>query len=309
MTDPNLRRLDLNLILSLEALLRVRSVSHAAGELGVSQPVMSASLARLRRYFDDPLLVRSGRTYELSPLAVQLRPTVLDALASLERVVSARKQFDPDEEFEISIVCGEALACLLGPEIGRLMRRGAPRCRLRLREPSAVAGASIDNALGNGTVDGLIRPHILDSDMERIDLLEDQWVLAVAEDDPAEELSMADLQARPWLVARLPNGDYHRGMHALVAAGVRPRIDVEVSASMAMPFFLRGTDRVAVIGRRLITDLGPVMGVKEVAGPIALGQLRHAFWWHPNRRHDPVHQWLRSVIVEAAATLNGPAET
>ena len=69
----DLRRLDLNLLVTLDALLREESVTRAAGELGVSQPAVSASLRRLRRHFDDPLLRRTGNTYALTPLAVLLK--------------------------------------------------------------------------------------------------------------------------------------------------------------------------------------------------------------------------------------------
>ena len=69
----NLSSLDLNLLVSLDALLQQRSVTRAAEQMGLSQPALSASLARLRRHFDDPLLARVGNDYRLTPLAVQLK--------------------------------------------------------------------------------------------------------------------------------------------------------------------------------------------------------------------------------------------
>lgn len=69
-------RPDLSLLPSLEALLRERSVTKAAQRMGLSQPSLSAALARLRRHFRDPLLVRVGNAYELTPLAARLlRPS------------------------------------------------------------------------------------------------------------------------------------------------------------------------------------------------------------------------------------------
>lgn len=301
--DSNLRRLDLNLLVVLDALLRERNVSRAARDLQVSQPVASAALAKIRRFFDDPILVRQGRSYELSALAQQLRPAVAEALQAVRRVTDARKSFDAGEEFEVSIVCSEVLAILLVPEIGRRMRLEAPRSRLRVREPAELGDVSVDSMLA-GYVDGLIRPHGAPSGLEHIDLLVDEWVLAVAADDPAESLTLADLETRPWLVARLPSGDLAPGMRTLLSTGIRPRIDVDVAGSMAMPFFLQGTDRVAVIGRRLITDLGETMGIREIPGPVSLGGLRQALWWHPSRRDDPVHRWFRSITREAASRLS-----
>ena len=91
----NLGSLDLNLLVSLDALLQQRSVTRAAEQLGLSQPALSASLARLRRHFDDPLLARVGNDYRLTPLAVQLKERTRVALNSAERVFAAQAEFDP----------------------------------------------------------------------------------------------------------------------------------------------------------------------------------------------------------------------
>ena len=85
--DPvNIASLDLNLLVSLDALLQQRSVTKAAAQMGLSQPALSASLARLRRHFGDELLTRVGNEYRLTPLAVQLRELARFALGGVERV-------------------------------------------------------------------------------------------------------------------------------------------------------------------------------------------------------------------------------
>src|SRR6185437_4041959 len=84
--DSKLANLDLNLLVSLDALLAERSVSRAAERLGLSQPSLSASLARLRRHFRDELLARIGNRYELTPLAAQLAEQTTGALAAVARV-------------------------------------------------------------------------------------------------------------------------------------------------------------------------------------------------------------------------------
>lgn len=62
MDHAQLHRLDLNLLLAFDALIAERNVTRAAERMSVGQPTMSASLARLRKFFDDPLLVRQGRS-------------------------------------------------------------------------------------------------------------------------------------------------------------------------------------------------------------------------------------------------------
>src|SRR5690625_2212166 len=87
--------IDLNLLLSLEALLNERSVTRAAEVMAVGQPAMSASRARLRRHYRDPLLVREGRTYALTPLAESLLDPTRSAVAAVATVLERAPHFEP----------------------------------------------------------------------------------------------------------------------------------------------------------------------------------------------------------------------
>ena len=307
MDHQQLRRLDLNLLHSLDALLRELNVTRSAAALGVSQPVMSAALGRLRRHFDDELLVRRNHRYEPTPLARQLQPAVTDALRAVDRVVSVRTNFDASQHIQVTLVCGEIVAAMLLPGLQHLMTAEAPQSTMRIIEPNFTSQIDIDKALAQGA-DGIFLPHGWVVGLESIDVLEDRWVFAVSSDDSADSLTLTDLQSRPWLVADVGDGDFPRGMQQVLAAGVSPRVEVAVSGSMSMPYFLRGTDRVAVMGRRLIESMGDLFGIREVPGPFELEPLRTAFWWHANRREDPVHSWLRGLITSLADPLEGGAE-
>ncbi|WP_196780856.1 LysR family transcriptional regulator [Nocardioides sambongensis] len=85
----SLRNLDLNLLPTLDTLLRERNVTRTAESLGLSQPAVSAALGRLRRHFGDELLHRTGNRYELTPLAQQLRTRTEPALQGVHRVFDA----------------------------------------------------------------------------------------------------------------------------------------------------------------------------------------------------------------------------
>src|SRR5215470_12779025 len=91
----NVSSIDINLLVALAALLEERNLTRAAEKTNMSQPAMSGALARLRRYFDDELLVRDGRAFRLTPLAGRLLPDVREALRQVERTLEARPRFDP----------------------------------------------------------------------------------------------------------------------------------------------------------------------------------------------------------------------
>src|SRR3954454_19748276 len=86
---------DLNLLLPLRVLLEEGNVTRAGRRLALSQPAMSAALARLRRKFDDELLTKTGRDYELTPFAQELLPEVQHALRLMGRALRVEEVFDP----------------------------------------------------------------------------------------------------------------------------------------------------------------------------------------------------------------------
>src|SRR3954452_12391854 len=90
-----LREVDANLLLALHALLEERNLTHAGERMTMSQPAMSGALTRLRKHFDDELLVRVGRGFELTPLAEQLKPSVAQAVEAAEALLGNQRDFEP----------------------------------------------------------------------------------------------------------------------------------------------------------------------------------------------------------------------
>ena len=125
----NLTNLDLNLLVALDALLEQRSVSKAAEQIGLSQPAVSAQLARLRRHFGDDLLARFGNQYRLTPLAVQLRSRVRTAVTGVERVFAAQPDFNPaSTSREFSLVVSDYGVAVLGAAAGRRTGQRGTAC-------------------------------------------------------------------------------------------------------------------------------------------------------------------------------------
>ena len=93
----NVNRVDLNLLVYLDALLRERNVTQAANQLNLSQPAMSNGLRRLRELFDDPLLVRTSDGMTPTERALELEPVVREVLTTIDRAVQPRAEFEPDQ--------------------------------------------------------------------------------------------------------------------------------------------------------------------------------------------------------------------
>jgi DNA-binding transcriptional LysR family regulator len=303
----NLANLDLNLLVSLDALLDQRSVTRAAQQLGLSQPALSASLARLRRHFGDELLSRVGNAYRLTPLAAQLKPRVRVALDGVERVFTAQPEFDPVESTrEFSVLVSDYGCAVLGDTLAQLLAEEAPAARLRLAHntPEAVDQAA-QTLL---STDLIILPHGFISDLPHADLHRDRWVLVVSADnvDVGDALTVGQLETMPWVAT------YHGPTASTPAArqmrmlGIEPRVQVVTESFLTVPGLVAGSGRIALLQERLVRLLPLDAGIRAMPPPFELGPLVEAMWWHPVYDRDPEHQFFRDLVQRAAHQATDP---
>jgi DNA-binding transcriptional LysR family regulator len=304
----NLASLDLNLLVSLDALLQQRSVTRAAAQMGLSQPALSASLARLRRHFGDDLLTRVGNEYRLTPLAVQLKQLTRIALSGIERVFTAQPEFDPASSTrEFTFLVSDYWVAVLGDTVAELLAEEAPHARLRLtaNTPSAVDRA--DQVML--ATDLLVLPHGFVTGLSHRDLYRDEWVCVVSADNPAadEGLTLEHLETLPWVVT------FHGPTAATPAErqmrmrGIEPRVQVITENFLTVPGLVAGSDRIALLQRRLFDLLPLDLGIRAVPPPVEVGPLVEAMWWHPVFDDDPEHAYLRDLVSRAAQQALGEA--
>ncbi|WP_447035635.1 LysR family transcriptional regulator [Streptomyces sp. DSM 118878] len=300
----NLARLDLNLVVALRALLEERNVTRAGERVGLSQPAMSAALARLRRHFGDDLLARVGGHYELTALGQVLLDRTSTAYDILERLFTSQADFDPARESrEFRLVASDYAVAVFGTELARVIHDEAPGIRLRFTQtpPTAVD----DTGALLSTTDGLLMPHGVISDFPATDLYTDRWVFLVADDHPGvgERLTHDDLARLPWVT-------YQRtydapAMRQLAMLGIEPRAEVSVDSFQSLPLLVAGTRRVALVQARLARLLAPVAAVRVVEPPYEAVPLREALWWHPVHTHDAAHIWLRETAARVGGRIAG----
>ncbi|BDZ53220.1 LysR family transcriptional regulator [Agromyces marinus] len=304
-TPLQLSSVDLNLVVPLQTLLEERSVSRAAERLFMSQPALSAALARLRRHFNDELLIRSGNRYELSPLGVELLESVINASNALSRVFAAQAEFRPHESTrEFRLVCSDYVSTVFGAVLAREFSQAAPNAMLRMEH---VQDAIVDGAPDSlREIDGLILPHGYLEHIGFIDLFSDRWRCLVAIETAATELTVEALGARPWATT-------YSGRTAIVAAtrelhvlGVYPRTQVTTRSFLTLPDMVADTDRVAFVPASLVERFERRGDVLAVDCPISLPDIKQAFWWSPTHEQDAGHRWFRSLVERTAQSALRP---
>lgn len=303
-TQRPLRNLDLNLLPTLDALLRERNVTRAAVQLGLSQPAVSAALGRLRRHFGDELLHRTGNQYELTPLAQQLRAPTEVALSGVQRVFDASPAFDPaSSDRTFRLMMSDYATAVFGERLVRRLAEVAPGVHLQLNQTEP---AFVDNAAETlRSVDGVVLPHGFLKDIPVVDLYEDTWVCVVSPDNEqvGDELTMDDVATLPWVMLwNLPTA-FAPAARQLNLLGVEPLVEITVDSFLTVPFLIAGTRRIAVLQTRLADRLAATAGVRLLPCPWDVIPLKEAFWWHPSHRRDPAHQWLRKLLQQVGEEL------
>ncbi|MEV6001469.1 LysR family transcriptional regulator [Streptomyces griseomycini] len=291
--------LDLNLLVPLDALLQERSVTRAAQRLGLSQPTVSAALARLRRHFGDELLTRVGNAYELTPLAERLAEHTTHALGSADRVFQTRPDFDPTSlQREFTLVMTDMQLATFGRTLAALVRDAAPGVRLRFQHSAPHMLRHVREQLR--IVDGMVLPQGLVANVPSIDLYGDRWVCVVSSDaaTPAPP-TLDELAAHPWVLPYHEPTMAFSPLHGLHTRGIEPRVEMAVENFLTMPFLVAGTDRVGVVPERAARLFPADSGTVVVELPFRLGHLAESLWWHPIHDRDPAHMWLRKAAAEA----------
>lgn len=299
--------IDLNLLVALEALLEDRNVTHAGVRLSTSQSAMSGSLARLRRHFNDELLVRVGRNYELTPLAERLLPVVQDTLRKADEALSLTRQFDPSRSRQrFSVVMSDYAMTVFVEPLLRVLAEEAPGVRIDFHP---LVHGEPENETHLRCHDVMVVPlgYSLPGISETV--MHDRFVCIVDRNNPRVRdgrLTLRDLAEMPHAVAGFGKSPTPAGRQ-LETLGITPQVQVSTPGFSVLPFLVAGTDLVALVPERLATRYTPFVGCLSVPTPFPDVPLIEALYWHHNRHTDPGHRWLRETIRRVGAQLDDSA--
>jgi len=296
---------DLNLLVTLDALLDEGSVAGAARRLRLSASAMSRALSRLRETVGDPLLVRSGRGLVPTPRANELRERVGPLLQEVLGVLGPAAALDPsrlDRAFTLRTT--EGFVEGFGPALIARVQREAPGVQLRFlpkadKDARLLREGLVD--LETGVVDGETSPELRTQALFR-----DRYIGAVREGHPLARgrVTAARYAAgRHVAFSRLGNA---RGRidDALEAIGLARSIATVVGGFATALSLARASDLIASVPERHTASLRG--GMVSFALPFAAPTITVSMLWHPRLDADPAHRWLRAclrdVVLAGAAT-------
>jgi len=297
------KRLDLNLLVALDHMIELRSVSAAAEKMFMSQSAMSNALTRLRDYFDDPLLVQVGRRMEVTPRAESMRLAIRDILVRIEATIDAHPEFRPEESTRtFNILLSDYSLRVLMPAVFRLIGQASSTIRLNLRAQTELPEVLLER----GEIDLLVSPEKLTSrDHPAALLYEDEYVIAAWKGGKYAdvEMDLPTYEAASHAVMVPPNSAKSLETSLLAQAGIDRHIDVETFSFSSLPHLITGTDRIATVHGRLAKLLAPQAELVVYPIPVDLPPLRQMVQWHAYRDNDPGIMWLRGIMMQAAEEL------
>jgi DNA-binding transcriptional LysR family regulator len=300
MHEMNLYAVDLNLLVVLDALLATRSTTEAGKRLALSQPATSHALARLRDHFQDPLLVRAGRSLVPTPLGESLAPRVAHALAAAGEALKLPAAFDPRRsQRTFQIGAGDYAASALAPQLSRQLSRAAPSADLFIKPHQELAH------LDAGEVELVLRPPLStpSSWLRTEELFRDRFVCILRRDHPLARRKLTlDAYCQLGHVLVAPAGNSRRGAvdDALEARGKQRRVAVAVPHFLVAPLVVMKTDYVITLAERVAKTLRPDLGLAIVEPPLELPGFEIVMHWHARHEADAGHGFLREVVRRSA---------
>jgi len=300
-------RLDLNLLLTLDALLEARSVTETAERFGVTQSAMSHRLARLRDFFEDPLLVSTGDDLVLTSRAEALRTPLRNALTQLGRAVLPESEFQPHEAQRTFVVAASDLAEIsLLPVLLRHLSEAAPGVSIRMAGRASVRG----EALIRGKVDLALAPaqgSVPGVGMEKTagirqrKLLTDGFSVLARRDHPrlrGKSLSLKRYLGESHVLVAPQGGPGSIVDVRLAKEGLERHVAAQVANFLSAPFLVAETDHLLTCPTSLADNCKDKLGLRTFKPPLALPSTAIFLYWHERLHQDAGHRWLRTEILE-----------
>jgi DNA-binding transcriptional LysR family regulator len=300
----NLRSVDLNLLVVLDALLDEAHVSRAAERIGLSQPAMSSALERCRHLFADRLLERGAGGMVLTPKAQALAGPIKEMLAGMTALLDRREPDLATIRQTVRVVMADLPAVAIGPALQRRLAQTAPSITVAIM-PWHGAAAALDG-LGRGSIDLAVSVFPkLDSDFIRRELLQERYRVAMRRDHPAADTFDLDRWlAYPHLLVS-GRGDTRGPLdEALAQIGRVRQVGMVVPSFIMVLPLLAESDMIGLLPSRCL----PERARSEIVAfepPIAVEGFSLHSAWHKRRAADPAVQHIARLIEDLVSAPAG----
>lgn len=291
--------IDLNQLVTFQQLMLERSVSKVAENLGLTQPAVSNSLAKLRRQFGDDLFVRTSTGMVPTPFAEQLAESVGYALNMIHDGLNQQVHFDPASvKRSLTIGMTDIGEIVFLPRLLDRLRQEAPGVTLSTVRNRAV---NLREEMESGKVDLAIGPlPDLKAGFFQRRLFLQSYVCLFRKGHKLDRkrLTLDDFTAAEHLMIVSAGTGHGRVDELMRKAGVERNVRLTVPHFVSVGQILRHLDLVATVTERLAESLVEPFDLTYRPHPVDLPQVAINVFWHSKVHRSPLHQWLRGLVFE-----------
>ena len=294
-------RLDLNLLVALDALFAEQSITRAARRLNMSQSATSGVLARLRDYFEDPLLIQVGRTMVLSPMAVNLAGSVRDVLLRIQSTIAVQPGFDATTSARhFRVVASDYPISVVLASVARGLALEAPGVTLELVMP----GDQVPGVIDRGEADMLIMPaQYLSNEHPSEPLYAETYSCVVwsGNTEVGERMTLEQYMSLGH-VTTLFGSKRQPSLEEwfLQGSALARRIEVSTNNFNTLPLLVIGTHRVATMHTRLAHMFARTLPLRIVPVPVEFPGMVWSMQWPRHLHGDAAHKWFRAKVKAAS---------
>ena len=310
----NVGRVDLNLLVYLDVLLRELNVTRAAEQLGITQPAMSNGLKRLRDLFNDPLLIRSSEGMKPTERALELQPRVRQILADTQYLLEPKQEFKPLTSKRVfRIMVSDYAEATLIPALIKHIRSEAPNIILDFLTPSDVSYQDMEQ----GRVDMAInRFNEIPQSFHQNTVWTDSFSCLVNRRNPvAENFNLKSyLSAQHIWVSKTGMGvgfgvnpEKSGGLgwidQALQRIGSKRKITIFPRHYQMPGLLAQNNDLVATLPTKIARMQAENPKLVILDPPFYIPEFELKMAWSPLLHPNAGHQWLRRLVMYTAERM------
>jgi DNA-binding transcriptional LysR family regulator len=302
--------LDLNLLKVIDALEEERSVSRAAAKLDKSQPAVSAALGKLRKYFDDPLFLRTGNLMQPTPRAAAIFGAARSILGIVDSEIVSTPVFDAAaSDRPISLALSDVGEVVFLPMLLRKVRELMPRAAVC---SVSLPASEVMHDLERGGVDLAVGyfPDLGKSSFFQQTLFTDSFACLIRADHPitANRLTIKQFLQLEHAVVRVESRTEEVMERYLARKKIQRRVVLTTPHYASTPIIVAQSDLVVTVPEPLARYFaGASANLRVVGLPFEPPRIELKQFWHRKFHRDPRNRWLRALIYKMFQNKREPA--
>jgi DNA-binding transcriptional LysR family regulator len=298
---PLRTKLDLNLLRVAVALLDAGSASGAARTLGISQPSVSESLAKLRSHFDDALFVRTGNGMSPTPLGAEIGSAARDLLRGVQEKLGARVPFDPAQRHRpFTFALSDVGEIVFLPKLARALAAASPETPIR---SVSLRPDPLAKAMEDGEVDLAVGffPDLKREQFFQKRLFTHHFVCLIRSDHPVTgpALTLEQFLALPHAVVHSEGRSQEIFESHLSENGLVRKVAIYTPHFLSIPTLIAGSDMLVTVPHAMGIAFGrPSYRLRVMQLPFPSPRIQLRQHWHAKVDKEARNVWLRGIVSE-----------